>query len=86
MYEEDKLFKSGKTLDYTHWVAGKVRFGAREHMKTTGWGRVVNISSAAVKSSIPHLGLSNGARPGLSGAVVGISRQLAPFGITINYD
>ena len=53
-------------------------------MSAKGWGRVVNITSGSVKSPIPHLGLSNGARAGLTGAMAGISRQLAPKGITIN--
>lgn len=54
------------------------------YMAKCGWGRVVNITSGSVKSPIPHLGLSNGARAGLTGAMAGISRQLAPQGITIN--
>ena len=53
-------------------------------MADKGWGRVVNITSGSVKSPIPHLGLSNGARAGLTGAMAGISRQLARKGITVN--
>jgi 3-oxoacyl-[acyl-carrier protein] reductase len=49
-----------------------------------GWGRVVNITSTSVKSPIPQLGLSNAARGGLTGYVAGTSRQVAPFGVTIN--
>lgn len=49
-----------------------------------GWGRVVNITSMAVKAPIPHLGLSNSARAGLTGYVAGTSRQVAPHGVTIN--
>ncbi|MGV8955671.1 MAG: SDR family oxidoreductase, partial [Cypionkella sp.] len=49
-----------------------------------GWGRVVNITSQSVKAPIPQLGLSNAARAGLTGYVGGTSRQVAPFGITIN--
>lgn len=49
-----------------------------------GWGRVVNITSQSVKSPIPQLGLSNAARAGLTGFVGGTSRQVAPFGVTIN--
>lgn len=49
-----------------------------------GWGRVVNITSQSVKAPIPQLGLSNAARTGLTGYVAGTSRQVAPFGVTIN--
>ncbi len=48
------------------------------------WGRVVNITSQAVKSPIAALGLSNAARTGLTGFVAGTSRQVAPFGVIIN--
>jgi 3-oxoacyl-[acyl-carrier protein] reductase len=53
-------------------------------MMERGWGRVVNITSAAVKAPIPQLGLSNSARAGLTGFVAGTSRQVAPKGVTIN--
>lgn len=49
-----------------------------------GWGRVVNITSGAVKAPVPQLGLSNSARTGLTGFVAGTSRQVAPYGVTIN--
>ena len=49
-----------------------------------GWGRVVNITSAAVRSPIPQLGLSNTARNGLTGFVAGMSRQVAPKGVCVN--
>ncbi|SDD97755.1 SDR family oxidoreductase [Ruegeria marina] len=48
------------------------------------WGRVVNITSQSVRAPIPALGLSNAARTGLTGYVAGTSRQVAPFGVTIN--
>ncbi len=55
-------------------------------MAARGYGRVVNITSAAVKAPIDFLGLSNGARSGLTGFVAGLSRQpqLAGHGVTIN--
>ena len=49
-----------------------------------GWGRIVNITSVAVKAPIPVLGLSNTARSGLTGYVAGVSRQAAGNGVTIN--
>ena len=48
------------------------------------FGRIVNITSAAVKAPIDILGLSNGARSGLTGFVAGIARKVARHGVTIN--
>jgi 3-oxoacyl-[acyl-carrier protein] reductase len=53
-------------------------------MMARGWGRVVNITSGAVKAPIPALGLSNTARSGLTGFVAGTARQVAEHGVTIN--
>jgi 3-oxoacyl-[acyl-carrier protein] reductase len=49
-----------------------------------GFGRVVNITSSAVKAPIDVLGLSNGARSGLTGFVAGLARKVAGDGVTIN--
>lgn len=53
-------------------------------MIEAGWGRIVNITSQSVKAPILSLGLSNTARAGLTGYVAGTSRQVAPYGVTIN--
>jgi 3-oxoacyl-[acyl-carrier protein] reductase len=55
-------------------------------MAARGFGRIVNITSSAVKSPIDVLGLSNGARSGLTGFVAGVARspKLAGNGVTIN--
>jgi 3-oxoacyl-[acyl-carrier protein] reductase len=53
-------------------------------MAARGFGRVVNITSGAVKAPISVLGLSNGARSGLTGFVAGLARQMAPKGVVIN--
>ena len=55
-------------------------------MAARGFGRVVNITSGAVKAPIDVLGLSNGARSGLTGFVAGLARQsrLASRNVTIN--
>ena len=57
-----------------------------DRMAERGYGRVVNITSAAVKAPIDILGLSNGARSGLTGFVAGLARQpkLASRNVTIN--
>ena len=48
------------------------------------FGRIVNITSAAVKAPIDILGLSNGARSGLTGFVAGLARKVARHDVTIN--
>jgi 3-oxoacyl-[acyl-carrier protein] reductase len=54
-------------------------------MAERGFGRIINITSSAVKAPIDILGLSNGARSGLTGFVAGVSRsKLAARGVTIN--
>lgn len=54
-------------------------------MTARGFGRIVNITSSAVKAPIDILGLSNGARSGLTGFVAGVARSsIAAQGVTIN--
>jgi 3-oxoacyl-[acyl-carrier protein] reductase len=54
-------------------------------MAARGFGRIINITSSAVKSPIDILGLSNGARSGLTGFIAGLARSsLANQGVTIN--
>lgn len=48
------------------------------------FGRIVNITSGAVKAPIEVLGLSNGARAGLTGFVAGLARQTVAHNVTIN--
>ena len=53
-------------------------------MMDRGFGRIVNITSSAVKAPIDILGLSNGARSGLTGFVAGIARKTVRKNVTIN--
>ncbi|GIX23506.1 MULTISPECIES: SDR family oxidoreductase [Caldimonas] len=54
-------------------------------MAARGFGRIVNITSGAVKAPIDVLGLSNGARSGLTGFVAGLARSgIAARNVTIN--
>jgi 3-oxoacyl-[acyl-carrier protein] reductase len=54
-------------------------------MSARGFGRIVNITSSSVKAPIDILGLSNGARSGLTGFVAGLARsKIAAQGVTIN--
>lgn len=58
---------------------------AVDGMAERGFGRIINITSSAVKAPIDILGLSNGARSGLTGFVAGVARsKLAAQGVTIN--
>ena len=53
-------------------------------MLERGFGRVVNITSHMVKEPVAMLGLSNGARAGLTGFVGGLAREVVARGVTIN--
>lgn len=53
-------------------------------MMDRGFGRIINITSGAVKAPIDILGLSNGARAGLTGFIAGLSRTTAHKNVTIN--
>jgi 3-oxoacyl-[acyl-carrier protein] reductase len=53
-------------------------------MMARKFGRIVNITSSAVKAPIEILGLSNGARAGLTGFIAGLSRKTVAANVTIN--
>jgi 3-oxoacyl-[acyl-carrier protein] reductase len=53
-------------------------------MKERRWGRIVNITSSAVKVPLLMHPLSNGARSGLTGLVAGLARKTIAYGVTIN--
>jgi 3-oxoacyl-[acyl-carrier protein] reductase len=48
------------------------------------FGRIVNITSGAVKAPLDALGLSNGARSGLTGFIAGLARKTVRYNVTIN--
>ncbi len=55
-----------------------------DSMMAQRFGRIVNITSSSVKAPIDILGLSNGARSGLTGFVAGLARKVAGHNVTIN--
>jgi 3-oxoacyl-[acyl-carrier protein] reductase len=55
-----------------------------DKMIERNFGRIVNITSGAVKHPIPEIGLSNGARTGLTGFVAGLARDTVKHNVTIN--
>ena len=75
-----------KALDANMLTPIELIKAAVDGMAERGFGRIVNITSAAVKAPIDVLGLSNGARSGLTGFVAGVARQprLAGRNVTIN--
>ena len=74
-----------KALDANMLTPIELMRATVDAMAGRGFGRVVNITSGAVKAPIDILGLSNGARSGLTGFVAGLARSsIAARGVTIN--
>ena len=85
----------GDFRDFTHdmWIAAveanmltpiELIKATVDGMIARKFGRIVNITSSAVKAPIDVLGLSNGARSGLTGFVAGIARKTVAHNVTIN--
>ena len=85
----------GDFRDFTrdHWIAAldanmltpiELIKATVDGMIARKFGRIVNITSSAVKAPIEVLGLSNGARSGLTGFVAGLSRKTVAHNVTIN--
>jgi 3-oxoacyl-[acyl-carrier protein] reductase len=86
---------AGNFRDFTHedWLAAlnANMLSALDLIRSTvdgmmerGFGRIVNITSGAVKAPIAGLDLSNGARSGLTGVVAGLARTTVHRNVTIN--
>ena len=73
-----------KALDANMLTAIELIKATVDDMTARRFGRVVNITSSAVKAPIEILGLSNGARAGLTGFVAGIARKTVRHNVTIN--
>lgn len=85
----------GDFRDWTrdHWIAAidanmltpiELIKATVDGMMARHFGRIVNITSSSVKAPIDILGLSNGARSGLTGFVAGLARKTVEHGVTIN--
>ncbi|MCC7145264.1 MAG: SDR family oxidoreductase [Phycisphaeraceae bacterium] len=83
-YADVKLEQYPQALELTLLSAVRLVAGVTEAMKAQGWGRILMITSIAVKQPIDTLLLSNVARSGLTGFMKTIATELAPFGITVN--
>jgi 3-oxoacyl-[acyl-carrier protein] reductase len=53
-------------------------------MKQRRWGRIINITSIAVKQPVDHLILSNSIRAAVTGFARTLANEVAPFGVTVN--
>jgi len=73
-----------KALDANMLTAIELIKATVDGMSERRFGRIVNITSSAVKAPIDILGLSNGARAGLTGFVAGIARKTVRHNVTIN--
>lgn len=56
----------------------------RPHLEAGGHGRIVFVTSSAVREPTAHLALSNTLRPGVTGFAKTLARELGPRGITVN--
>jgi 3-oxoacyl-[acyl-carrier protein] reductase len=54
------------------------------HLRRSGRGRVINITSSSVREPIDNLALSNAVRPGVVGWAKTLARELGPDGVTVN--
>jgi len=73
-----------KALDANMLTAIELIKATVDGMIERRFGRIVNITSSAVKAPIDILGLSNGARAGLTGFVAGLARTTVRHNVTIN--
>ena len=54
------------------------------HLRQSGHGRVINITSSSVREPIDNLALSNSVRPGVIGWAKTLAREIGPDGVTVN--
>ena len=54
------------------------------HLRRSGHGRVVNITSSSVREPIYNLALSNAVRPGVIGWAKTLAREIGADGVTVN--
>jgi 3-oxoacyl-[acyl-carrier protein] reductase len=54
------------------------------HLAASDGGRILAVTSIAAKEPVPHIALSNAIRPGVTGWLKTLARELGPQGITVN--
>jgi 3-oxoacyl-[acyl-carrier protein] reductase len=80
-HHDDEVWQ--KALDQNFYSVVRTVRAALPYLRRNG-GRVINITSVAVKEPIPGLVLSNAARLAVVGLAKTLSRELGPDGITVN--
>lgn len=73
-----------KALDMNMLAPILLMRAAIDGMIARRYGRIINVTSIMVKQPAAYLGLSNGARAGLTGFVGGLARDVAQHNVTIN--
>jgi 3-oxoacyl-[acyl-carrier protein] reductase len=73
-----------KALDANMLAAIELIKATIDGMITRRFGRIISITSVAVKAPVSYLGLSNGARTGLTGFLGGLAREVSKHNVTIN--
>jgi 3-oxoacyl-[acyl-carrier protein] reductase len=71
-------------LDSTLYTLTRMVYAALPYLKAAQWGRILVITSTAVRQPIPNLLLSNTFRAGIVGLCKTLSTEFASYGITVN--
>lgn len=79
---DDKLWEYGFRLNLLSTIA--MTREVVPIMKEKRWGRIINMTSIAVKQPIDGLILSNTVRSGVIGLAKSLSNELAPYNVTVN--
>lgn len=83
-FDQITLDDMRRGVDTTLMSAITLMATAVPHMRTNGWGRIVNILSSTVKQPRVNLLVSNTMRPGILGYAKSLSNELAAQGINVN--
>jgi 3-oxoacyl-[acyl-carrier protein] reductase len=83
-FESTELEAWDRGFQLTLMSAVRLAKTALPHLKQSGRGRIVNITSISVRQPIANLVLSNAFRPAVTGMAKTLSVEAAPFGVTVN--
>jgi 3-oxoacyl-[acyl-carrier protein] reductase len=83
-FESTELEAWDRAYQLTLMSAVRLAKAALPHLKQSGRGRIVNITSISVRQPIANLVLSNAFRPAVTAMAKTLSVEAAPFGVTVN--